>query len=120
MEKKKTLNPLLAMTGNGKTLADNMMEVTGRPVGREYDNKTHAPEPAMPDTNSKECGMFIERIKKYTHLKEQGSAVWIATPVKKQLEQICAKAKTNVPIRALASAMLTAYIEEHKDELDTL
>ena len=120
MEKKKTLNPLLAMTGNGKTLADNMMEVTGRPVGQEGENKAHSPEPAMPDTTSKESSLFIERIKRYTHLKEQGRALWIAQPVMQQLKQICTGAKAYVPLRGLGSAIITAYIEEHKDELDAL
>lgn len=120
MEKKKTLNPLLATTGNGKSLAENMMEVTGRPVGREDDNKTHAPEPALPETTSKECGKFRERIKKYTHLKEQGRALWIAQPVMQQLKQICTGARAYVPLRGLGSAIISAYIEEHKDELDTL
>jgi hypothetical protein len=133
MEKKKTLNPLLATTGNGKTLADNMMEVTGsppptparcasspKPVGQEGENRTDTPEPASPGSTSEKCGKLRERIKKYTRLKEQGSALWIAPPVMQQLKQICHDAKPNVPIRGLGSAIITAYIEEHKDELDAL
>ena len=84
MEKKKTLNPLLATTGNGKTLADNMMEVTGsppptparcasssKPVGQEGENRTDTPEPALPGATSEKCGKLRERIKKYTprHIK---------------------------------------------------
>ena len=120
MEKKKTLNPLLATTGNGKTLADNMMEVTGRPVGQEGENRTHTPEPASPGSTSKECGKFRERIKKYTRLKVQGCALWIAPTVMHQLKQICNDAESTVPLRGLGSAIITAYIEEHKDELDAL
>lgn len=133
MEKKKTLNPLLATTGNGKTLADNMMEVTGSPpptparcasspspVVQEGENKTDTPEQALPDATSKECGKLRERIKIYTRLKEQGCALWIAPPVMLQLKEICKAAKSIVPVRGLGSAIITAYIEEHKDELDAL
>lgn len=133
MGKKKTLNPLLATTGNGKTLADNMMEVAGsplptpakcvsspRPVGLDGENKTDTPEQALPGATFEKCGKLRERIKKYTHLKEQGCAVWIAPSVMKQLKQICTDSTAYVPLRGLASAIITAYIEEHKDELDAL
>lgn len=121
MEKKKTLNPLLAKTGNGKSLADNMMEVTGEPIGRTGENNPLKRKPSLPcGNNAEEWDGFIEGIEKYTGLKEQGVAVWIPKAVKKQLEQIRANAKTNIPIRALAAAMKVAFIKKHGDELGTL
>ena len=40
--------------------------------------------------------------------------------MKKRIELIRANAKANIPIRALAAAMIVAFIEEHQRELGSL
>ena len=122
MERKhdKILNPLLAMTANGRSLADSVMEMTGKQVtqtGGEMDGSSNA---VSPNSTSREWRRFIDGLDEFTGVKGQGSAVWIPTEVKKRIELIRANAKANIPIRALAAAMIVAFIEEHKDELDAL
>ena len=56
----------------------------------------------------------------YTGVKGQGLAIWVPSDVKKQVELLCAKAKTNIPIRSMAAAMIMAFIEEHRRELNNL
>jgi hypothetical protein len=53
-------------------------------------------------------------------VKGQGLAIWVPSEVKKQVEMLCAKAKTNIPIRSMAAAMIMAFIEEHRRELNNL
>ena len=123
MEKKhdKILNPLLAMTGNGKSLADSVMEMTGMTTGQASGGKKDSLEAtASPATTSREWRRFTEGLDEFTGVKGQGSAVWIPTEVKKRIELIRANAKANIPIRALASAMIVAFIEEHQRELGSL
>ena len=122
MEKKqdKILNPLLAMTANGRSLADNVMEMTGKQVaqtGGEMDGSSNA---VSPNSAAREWRRFTEGLDEFTGVKGQGFAVWIPTEVKKRIELIRANARVNIPIRALAAAMIVAFIEEHKDELDAL
>ena len=120
-KKEKTLNPLLAMTANGKRLADSMMEMTGKTVGQDGSDKDDSPiAAATSETASREWRRFTEGLDEFTGVKGQGSAVWIPTEVKKQVELIRANARTNIPIRALAAAMIVAFIEEHRKELGSL
>lgn len=120
-KKEKTLNPLLAMTASGKRLADSMMEMTGKPVGQDGGDIDDPPiEAASSKSTFREWRRFIEGLDEFTGVKGQGSAVWIPTEVKKQIELIRANARTNIPIRALAAAMIVAFIEEHRKELGSL
>lgn len=120
-KKKKTLNPLFALTANGKSLADSVMEMTGKLVGQDGGGKEDAPITAVSSkSSSREWRRFSEGLDEFTGVKGQGSAVWIPTEVKKQIELIRANARTNIPIRALAAAMIVAFIEEHRKELGSL
>ena len=123
MEKKhdKILNPLLAMTANGMSLADDVQELTGMTAGQACGGKEDSPEAtASPATAAREWRRFTEGLDEFTGVKGQGSAVWIPTEVKKRIELIRANAKANIPIRALAAAMIVAFIEEHQRELGSL
>ena len=44
----------------------------------------------------------------------------LPTEVKKQIEQLRANSERNIPIRALAAAMIVAFMEEHREELGSL
>ncbi len=122
MERKqdKILNPLLAMTGNGKSLADSVMEMTGKPVAQTGGDKEGYSNVVSSNSTSREWQWFTEGLDEFTGVKGQGSAVWIPTEVKKRIELIRANARTNIPIRALAAAMIVAFIEEHQRELGSL
>ena len=109
------------MTGNGKSLADSVMEMTGKSVGQAGGGKDVASKAVGPSgMASREWRRFTEGLEEFTGVKGQGSAVWIPTEVKKQVELIRANARTNIPIRALAAAMIVAFIEEHRKELGSL
>lgn len=51
---------------------------------------------------------------KYTNIGEQGVAIWLPKEVKKRLEIIRANANRNIPVRALAAAIIMTYIEENE------
>lgn len=122
MERKqdKILNPLLAMTGNGKSLADSVMEMTGKQVAQTGGDMDGSSNAVSSNSTSREWRRFTEGLEEFTGVKGQGSAVWIPTEVKKRIELIRANARTNIPIRALAAAMIVAFIEEHQRELGSL
>ena len=122
MERKqdKILNPLLAMTGNGKSLADSVMEMTGKQVAQTGGDMDGSSNAVSSNSTSREWRRFTEGLEEFTGVKGQGSAVWIPTEVKKRIELIRANARTNIPIRALAAAMIVAIIEEHQRELGSL
>ena len=65
---------------------------------------------------------FTELVDSYTGTKGQGQgqAIWVPNEVKKDLERIRLDAKKNVPLRALAAAMIKAFIAEHPDEIAKL
>ena len=109
-EKKKPSNPLMSKE-TGKSLAEMVAEVTSD--GTE----SQATPKAKSVTGFK---VFKEKLDTYTGVKGQGLAIWVPSEVKKQVEMLCAKAKTNIPIRAMAAAMIMAFIEEHKRELNNL
>ena len=122
MERKqdKILNPLFTMTGNGKSLADSVMEMTGKQVAQTGGEMDGSPNAVSPNSTFREWRRFTEGLEEFTGVKGQGSAVWIPTEVKKRIELIRANAKANIPIRALAAAMIVAFIEEHQRELGSL
>ena len=109
-EKRTSKNPLMAGT-TGKTLAEMVAEVTS-------DNQE---ELSVKSTkNAGAFKTFKENLDNYTGVKGQGLAIWVPAEVKKQVEMLCAKAKTNIPIRAMAAAMIMTFIEEHRRELNNL
>ena len=114
---KKPIHPLLSMDGSGKTLAESVQEMIN-------DSQAQASTEQGCSNSSKSYGRewkrFTELLEDYTGVKGQGSAVWIPTEVKKRIEFVSANAKTNIPIRALAAAMIVAFIEEHHKDLKTL
>ncbi len=109
-EKKNSKNPLMSK-GNGKSLAEMVAEVTSDSTDVESISKTKAVNGFK---------VFKENLDLYTGVKGQGLAIWVPADVKKQVELLCAKAKTNIPIRSMAAAMIMAFIEEHRKELGNL
>lgn len=55
-------------------------------------------------------------LEKYTNIGEQGVAIWLPKEVKKRLEIIRANANRNIPVRALAAAIIMTYIEENESK----
>ncbi len=109
-EKKNSKNPLMTK-GTGKSLAEMVAEVTNDSIE----------EQAVPSAKTiNGFKVFKENLELYTGVKGQGLAIWVPSDVKKQVELLCAKAKTNIPIRSMAAAMIMAFIEEHRRELNNL
>ena len=63
---------------------------------------------------------FLENMIKYTGVKEQGSAVWLPSDVKKRLDDFRATGKRNIPIRTLVSAIVMAFLDENEGKLKEL
>lgn len=61
-----------------------------------------------------------ENIAKYKGINEQGVAIWLPKDVKKKLELIRVNASRNIPIRALAAAIIMTYIDDNEDRLNEL
>ena len=117
----KPINPFFSKSGGDISLAESVMSVVA-------DSSAHA-EPLEGTVNSgnegnyskaREWKKFMTLLDDYTGVKGQGAAVWIPTEVKKQIEFIRANAKANIPIRAIAAAMIMAFIAEHHRELQGL
>ena len=111
----KPINPFFSKSGGDISLAESVMSVVA-------DSSAHA-EPLEGTVNSgkaREWKKFMTLLDDYTGVKGQGAAVWIPTEVKKQIELIRANAKANIPIRAIAAAMIMAFIAEHRRELQGL
>lgn len=112
----KPVNPLLSVNGNGKSLAESVNEIINdSPVLSEATDDITSSK-----SRAREWKKFMALLEDYTGVKGQGAAVWIPTEVKKRIEFVRANAKTNIPIRALAAAMIVAFIDEHRNELKTL
>ena len=112
----KPVNPLLSVNGNGKSLAESVNEIINdSPVLSEATDDITSSK-----SRAREWKKFTALLEDYTGVKGQGAAVWIPTEVKKRIEYVRANAKTNIPIRALAAAMIVAFIDEHRNELKTL
>ena len=112
----KPVNPLLSVNGNGKSLAESVNEIINdSPVLSEATDDITSLK-----SRAREWKKFTALLEDYTGVKGQGAAVWIPTEVKKRIEFVRANAKTNIPIRALAAAMIVAFIDEHRNELKTL
>ena len=109
-DKKKQNNPLMSK-GAGKSLAEMVAEVT---------NDSPEVEVAQKTKSVNGFKVFKDNLEIYTGVKGQGLAIWVPSEVKKQVELLCAKAKTNIPIRSMAAAMIMAFIEEHRRELNNL
>ncbi len=109
-DKKKQNNPLMSK-GTGKSLAEMVAEVTNDSPEVEVSQKAKSVNGFK---------VFKENLEIYTGVKGQGLAIWVPSEVKKQVELLCAKAKTNIPIRSMAAAMIMAFIEEHRRELNNL
>ena len=93
MEQKKVINPLLSKNDNGISLAESVTKITG----------------VNAESNGNAAAFRKEKSDWHAH-KE----------VKKQIEQLRANSERNIPIRALAAAMIVAFMEEHKKELSSL
>jgi len=113
----KPVHPLLSMDGSGKTLAESVQEMINDSQAQPGSEQGCA---ISSKNKGREWKRFTELLEDYTGVKGQGAAVWIPTEVKKRIEFVRANAKTNIPIRALAAAMIVAFIDEHRSELKTL
>ncbi len=110
------VNPWHSKNSNGKSLAESVNEIINNsPVLSEATDEITSSK-----SKAKEWKRFTALLEDYTGVKGQGAAVWIPTEVKKRIEFVRANAKTNIPIRALAAAMIVAFIDEHRNELKTL
>ena len=98
-EKKNSKNPLMTK-GTGKSLAEMVAEVTN-------------------DSVDEQTGSGTRTVNGFKVFKEN-LELWVPSDVKKQVELLCAKAKTNIPIRSMGAAMIMAFIEEHRRELNNL
>ena len=118
MDKKKIINPLLSKNVNGISLAESVTKITG--VNAESNGNAAAFRKEKSDWHAVGWKKFTEGLEDYTGVKGQGAAVWLPTEVKKQIEQLRANSERNIPIRALAAAMIVAFMEEHRKELSSL
>ena len=113
------VNPLLAKGSRGVSLADEVMSITCS-EGMDDATTEESDEPKKAAQKINGWSIFKDGLEKYTGVKGQGSAIWVPTEVKKRIEAIRAKASTNIPIRSMAAAMIMAFIEEHRRELNNL
>ena len=118
MEQKKIINPLLSKNDNGISLAESVTQITD--AYDESKDKTAAFLKEKSDWYAIGWKKFTDGLEDYTGVKGQGAAVWLPTEVKKRIEQLRANSERNIPIRALAAAMIVAFIEEHRKELNGL
>lgn len=118
MEQKKIITPLFSKNDNGISLAESVTKIIG--ANAESKDKTAVLRKEKSDWHAIGWKKFIEGLEDYTGVKGQGSAVWLPTEVKKLIEQLRANSERNIPIRALAAAMIVAFIEEHRKELNGL
>ena len=118
MEQKKIINPLLSKNDKGISLAESVTQITG--ANTDSKDKAVALRKEKSDWHAIGWKKFTEGLEDYTGVKGQGAAVWLPTEVKKQIEQLRANSERNIPIRALAAAMIVAFIEEHRKELNGL
>ena len=115
---KKIVNPLLSKNDNGISLAESVTQIIG--ANADSKNKVTPVHNEKSDWHAIGWKKFTEGLEDYTGVKGQGAAVWLPTEVKKQIEQLRANSERNIPIRALAAAMIVAFMEEHKKELSSL
>ncbi len=118
MEQKKIINPLFSKNDNGVSLAESVTKIIG--ANAESKDKTAVLRKEKSDWHAIGWKKFIEGLEDYTGVRGQGSAVWLPTEVKKLIEHLRANSERNIPIRALAAAMIVAFIEEHRKELNGL
>lgn len=63
---------------------------------------------------------FEENLEKYTGTKGQGTAIWIPDDVTKRLKIISAEATRNLPLRAMAAAMIATFLDEFEKKMRKL
>lgn len=114
---KQIMSPWHSKNCNGKSLAESVSEIINDST---LQTGGVADENSTSKSRAREWKRFTALLEDYTGVKGQGAAVWIPTEVKKRIEFVRANAKTNIPIRALAAAMIVAFIDEHRNELKTL
>ena len=117
----KPVNPFFSKSKEGISLAESVMSVVGNSSAHaeSLDNTVNSSNEGN-YSKTREWKKFQSLLEDYTGVKGQGAAVWIPTEVKKQIELIRANAKDNIPIRAIAAAMIMAFIAEHRKELQSL
>ena len=117
----KPVNPFFSKSKEGISLAESVMSVAGNSSAHaeSLDNTVNSGNEGN-YSKTREWKKFQSLLEDYTGVKGQGAAVWIPTEVKKQIELIRANAKDNIPIRAIAAAMIMAFIAEHRKELQSL
>ena len=117
----KPRNPLASMGAIGPTLPEIVKsEVGNTHEETETDDVSRPPLSVTKKNKDDEWKRFQEILSGFTNIHEKGDAVWVPKVVKKQLDLIRAKAKSNLPIRALAAAMIVVFIEDHKEIMDNL
>ena len=115
---------------NTVIIPGTMQNIGRQSQGRVVDEETQPKEqeahqtPAVKPEPSEgmKAVAFIELVDKFTGTKGQGQgqAIWVPNEIKKDLERIRVNDKKNIPLRALAAAMITAFIKEHPEEIEKL
>jgi hypothetical protein len=118
MEQKKIINPLFSKNDSRISLAESVTQIID--ANTESKDKTAVLRKEKSDWHAIGWKKFTGGLEDYTGVKGQGAAVWLPTEVKKLIEQLRANSERNIPIRALAAAMIVAFIEEHRKELNGL
>lgn len=89
--------------------------------GMTTTEQTSVKEPVKKKVSKRKAtGLLEENLSKFTGISEQGVAIWLPKEVKKRLEIIRLNASRNIPIRALAAAIIMTYIEENESKLEEI
>lgn len=108
------------------TMAEDMIDNGGASVGESDETNADATVAAEPggrriSRSRKAAKKSLEdNLSRYTRLSEQGVAIWLPKEVKKKLEFVRLNANRTIPLRALAAAIITAYIADNEDILSEL
>lgn len=109
-----------------KTLAEDTIDNGGASVGEPDDANADAAVSAesggrrMSRSRKAAKKSLVDNLNRYTRLSEQGVAIWLPKEVKKKLEFVRLNANRTIPLRALAAAIITAYIADNDDILSEL
>ncbi len=90
---------------------------------QELDNIQHQQSSAVPvnesviESPADDSQMWMDfksYMVTYTGVKEQGSAVWLPSDVKKRLDKVRGSAKRNIPVRTMVSAIVMSFLDEYE------
>lgn len=62
-------------------------------------------------------GSFLLNTARYATVREKGAAVWLPEEVKCRLEELRAVSRAKLPIRSMAAAIITTFLDEYEEEI---